>query len=227
MKKFRKWATTLSLALILVLGGIGLAACNDPDKTDNNSTTTQYVYKVGDYTIDFGGNKEGEAYALGGAEWVKAETPTEGFDAEFTLKGEVPYYLEYAQDKGYLDEEGNGRVNFALIRFTSDSIEKVAHNNGADGIVGTEDDTGFYNYITNYYGTDHQAEEALKTQTGGTVGNSETSSITYFLYQGVDNTVRTMAVRLSFDGDPDNEVKILFVIDPANYTLESPTEVAE
>ncbi len=33
MKKFRKILTSLSLALILVVGGIGLAACNQPDQT--------------------------------------------------------------------------------------------------------------------------------------------------------------------------------------------------
>ena len=46
MKKFRKWATTLSLALILVLGGIGLAACNDPDQTTPPSISVSESLKT-------------------------------------------------------------------------------------------------------------------------------------------------------------------------------------
>ena len=46
MKKFRKWATALSLALILVLGGIGLAACNDPDPTTPPSISVSESLKT-------------------------------------------------------------------------------------------------------------------------------------------------------------------------------------
>lgn len=46
MKKFRKWATTLSLALILVLGGIGLAACNDPAETTPPSISVSKSLKT-------------------------------------------------------------------------------------------------------------------------------------------------------------------------------------
>ena len=46
MKKFRKWATTLSLALILVLGGIGLAVCNDPGQTTPPSISVSKSLKT-------------------------------------------------------------------------------------------------------------------------------------------------------------------------------------
>lgn len=43
--------------------------------------------------------------------------------------------------------------------------------------------------------------------------------IPYFLYQGVDNTVRTLTIEISFDGTEKNARLYKFVIDPANYTL--------
>ena len=46
MKKFRKILTSLSLALILVLGGIGLAACNDPDQTTPPSISVSESLKT-------------------------------------------------------------------------------------------------------------------------------------------------------------------------------------
>lgn len=45
--------------------------------------------------------------------------------------------------------------------------------------------------------------------------------ITYFLYQGVDNTVKTMTLEINFDGKEGNARLYKFVIDPANYTLQA------
>lgn len=211
MKKFRKWATTLSLALILVLGGIGLAACNDPGEGDGTTNTTKYSYTVGDYTIDFGGNKEGEKYDNKATTWTMSQE--DGFDAVFTLTGTVPH----SQKVG--DEVYGGNIyTIALIRFTS-TIEKVDWNEA--------EQEGFYLNIYKNYVSAEQPGEADVRHGSFTTGTGTTSDTTFFFYNQIDDTVRTKVVKISFDGTEENAAWFKFVIDPANYTLESPTEVTE
>ena len=210
MKKFRKWATTLSLALVLVLGGIGLAACNDPGE-GGGTTTTTYSYTVGKYTIDFGGNKEGEKYDNKATTWTMSKE--DGFDAVFTLKGVVPR----SQKVG--DEVYGGSIyTIALIRFTS-TIEKVEWD--------AVEQEGFYLNIYKNFVSKDQPGEADVRHGSFTTGTGTTSDTTFFFYNQIDNTVRTKVVKISFDGTEENAAWFKFVIDPVNYTLESPTEVTE
>ena len=105
-------------------------------------------------------------------------------------KGEVAYDKATADALGYTD----GRVNFALIRITSDSVKRVEYDK--------ETQKGFYCKITNFYGTD---KESVVVKHGGfSSGNETTKQTTYFLYQGVDNTVRTLTLEISFDGTEEN-----------------------
>lgn len=157
------------------------------------------------YNINFGGNIEGEKYNVEATTWEKSNE--EGFDAVYTLKGEVPYNKDVADALGYSD----GRVNFTLIRFTSDKVKRVSYN--------AETKEGFYCEITNFYGTESQAEPVVKHGGFGS-GNEQTKQTTYFLYQGVDDQIRTMRVKISFDGTEENARVYKFVIDPKNYTLE-------
>lgn len=238
MKKFRKWATTLSLALILVLGGIGLAACNDPGEGGGTTTTPQYVYKVGDYTIDFGGLKDGEGEKgkddVAASTWVQknvADYAKYGeYDAVFELKGEVEHRPDVATAWGY----GDDREWFILIRVTkNDGSNKTPHD-FAETPDDYSDDSGFYNYITNYRGAkglesgqtgDVRTMTDDNTRVLGTEGGTRDN--TYFLVQGIKEGHWTMSCRISFTGEEGDEINVLFVIDPANYTLESPTEVTE
>ena len=211
MKKFRKWATALSLALILVLGGIGLAACNDPGEGDGTTNTTEYSYTVGKYTIDFGGNKEGEKYDNKATTWTMSQE--DGFDAVFTLTGTVPR----SQKVG--DEVYGGAIyTIALIRFTS-TIEKVDWDE--------VEQEGFYLNIYKNYVSKEEPGEADVRHGSFTTGTGTTSDTTFFFYNQIDDTVRTKVVKISFDGTEENAAWFKFVIDPANYTLESPTEAAE
>ena len=212
MKKFRKWATTLSLALILVVGGIGLAACNDPGEGDDTTTTPQYVYDVGAYTIDFGGNKKGENYDNKATTWTMSQE--DGFDAVFTLTGTVPR----SQKAG--DEIYNGSIyTIALIRFTSDTIEKVPYNSG--------DGTGFYAEIYKNYVSAQEPGEADVRHDDNPSFTTGPDDTTFFFYNQIDETIRTKVVKLSFDGTEDNAIWVKFVIDPQNYELESPVTDAE
>lgn len=184
MKKF----LTIMASLVMVLvGGVALAACGAKPL----------------YNISFGGNIEGEKYSVAATTWEKSEE--KGFEAVYTLKGNVAYDKATADALGYSD----GRCHFALIRFTSNELDRVAYNE-ADG-------TGFYAKITNFYGTEN-ATETIK-HGGFSSGNEETKKTTYFLYQGVDNTVRTLTIEISFDGTEKNARLYKFVIDPVNYTL--------
>ncbi len=153
------------------------------------------------YNISFDGNVKGENYSVAGSTWEKSEE--EGFEAVYTLKGEVKYDKATADAMGYND----GRANFVLIRFTSDSVTKVSYDE--------ETDKGFYAILNK--GT---ANEKIK-HTSFTTDSSTGEKTTYYFYQGVDNTVRTLTMNISFDGTKEHEVAYKFVIDPANYTLEA------
>ena len=185
------------------------------DGTEENARLYKFVIDPANYTlearpilynIDFNGNIAGEKYNVAGTSWEQSHE--DGFEAVYTLVGEVPYNKAVADQMGYTD----GRENFALIRFTSDVVNKVNYDEATQ--------EGFYAEITNFYGTDHQAEPSIK-HGGFSSGNATTSQTTYFLYQGVDDTVRTMTVKISFDGTEENARLYKFVIDPTNYTLES------
>lgn len=121
MKKF----LTIMASLVMVLvGGIALAACGAKPL----------------YNVNFGGNLEGEKYSVAATTWEKSEEA--GFEAVYTLKGDIAYDQATADALGYTD----GRNHFALIRFTSDTLKRVSYNE--------EDGTGFYAKITNFYGTE-------------------------------------------------------------------------
>lgn len=47
----------------------------------------------------------------------------------------------------------------------------------------------------------------------------ESSKTTYCLYKGVDNTVKTFTMHISFNGIAEHEAVYKFVLDSANYTL--------
>lgn len=151
------------------------------------------------YNIDFGGNVAGDSYSVAASTWE--ETQEEGYDAVYTLKGTIAYDKTTADAMGYTD----GRVHFVLIKFTSDKVTKVSYNK--------EDGTGFYNILNK--GTEN---EKVKHQSF-TTESPVASKTTYFFYQGIDNTVRTLTMHISFDGTKENEAVYKFVIDPANYTL--------
>lgn len=199
----KKKLLSLIIAVCLIIPcALCLVACGEKeDKSEEKPAET--VTSL--YNINFDGNIEGEKYDVKGTTWTKSEE--EGFEAVYTLTGEVAYNKAVADTLGYTD----GRVNFALIRFTSDTLTRVEWNE--------KEQTGFYCVITNYVGT---AEETSVTKHGGfSSGNEETKQTTYFLYQGVDNTVRTLTVKISFDGTEANARLYKFVIDPTNYTLAS------
>ena len=157
------------------------------------------------YNISFSGNVEGENYSVAGSTWE--ETKEDGFEAVYTLKGEVKYDKETADAMGYTD----GRVHFVLIRFTSDSVTKVSYNK--------ETGEGFYAILNK--GTENEKVKHASF----TTNSSSSTKTTYYFYQGVDDTVRTLTMHISFDGTKEHEVAYKFVIDPANYTLESAPEV--
>ena len=186
-KNLKYAITAIVLTLLVLMTGFILASCGEKSL----------------YNVDFSGNQAGEKYAVAATTWEKSEE--EGFEAVYTLKGEVAYDKATADALGYTD----GRVNFALIRITSDSVKRVEYDK--------ETQKGFYCKITNFYGTD---KESVVVKHGGfSSGNDTTKQTTYFLYQGVDNTVRTLTLEISFDGTEENARSFKFVIDPANYTL--------
>lgn len=156
--------------------------------------------QTGKYNVSFGGDivYKGEAHTVATAQWEKSEE--EGFDAVYTLKGEVAYD-QFLGDQIY----GGANYNIVLIKFTSDTVKKVSYNE--------EEKTGFYNILNK--GTENEKEKHQSFSSG----DSETTKTTYFFYQQVDNTVRTLTMHLSFDGTAENEAVYKFVIDPANYTL--------
>lgn len=47
----------------------------------------------------------------------------------------------------------------------------------------------------------------------------ESSKTTYYFYKGVDNTVKTFTMHISFNGTAEHEAVYKFVLDPATYTL--------
>ncbi len=198
----KKIAVLLIVTALIITSVFVLSACGDDNNENNNNNNTNSNL----YNIDFNGNIAGEKYDVEATTWQ--ESDEEGFESVYTLVGEVPYNKAVADQMGYTD----GRENFALIRFTSDVVNKVNYDEATQ--------EGFYAEITNFYGTDHQAEPSIK-HGGFSSGNATTSQTTYFLYQGVDDTVRTMTVKISFDGTEENARLYKFVIDPANYTLES------
>ena len=151
------------------------------------------------YNIDFSGNIEGENYSVAGSTWEQSSE--DGFDAVYTLKGTIAYDKTTADKMGYTD----GRVHIVLIKFTSDEVTKVSYNK--------EDGTGFYNILNK--GTEN---EKVKHQSF-TTDSPESSKTTYYFYQGIDNTVRTVTMHISFDGTAEHEAVYKFVIDPANYKL--------
>lgn len=196
----KKKLLSLVVALCMIIPmSLSLVACGN-DKDPETPTPEPSLYNV-----NFGGNVEGEKYSVAASTWEKSSE--EGFEAVYTLKGEVAYDKTTADAMGYTD----GRCHFVLIRFTSDTLNRVSYNE--------ETGEGFYCKITNYYGTDH---EEVKVKHGGfSSGNETTKNTTYFLYQGVDSTVRTMTLEISFDGTSANARLYKFVIDPANYTLQA------
>ncbi len=184
----KKILTIMAALVMVVVSGAAFAACG-----------TKALYN-----INFGGNVEGEKYNVAATTWEKSKE--KGFEAVYTLKGEIAYDKATADALGYTD----GRCHFALIRFTSDKLKRVEWNE--------EKQTGFYVKIKNFYGTE-QEEEKIK-HGGFSSGNETTKNTTYFLYQGVDKTVRTLTLEISFDGTKENARLYKFVIDPKNYTLQ-------
>lgn len=164
---------------------------------------TYYGLSMDIYTVNFEGNRGEEIYNATSTFWD--ESYEAGFDGVFTLVGVVPYNLELANSLGYTD----GRVNFALIRFYSPVFEKVAWNN--------QSQTGITITLTNNYGTGNE-QEVVRHDDSFTSGEDSRS---YLLYQGIDNIVRTMTVEISFDGTLENTRIYKFIIDPANYSLET------
>lgn len=183
----KTFAMTMCAVLLIAFCALSFAACGSKSL----------------YTINFGGNIEGESYNVAATTWEKSSE--EGFEAVYTLKGTVEYDIETARALGYVDADDNGRKHFALIRFTSDTLERVSWDE--------EEQTGFYCIIDK--GT---ANEKVKHGGFGS-GNDTTKNTTYFFYQGVDNTIRTLTLSISFDGTEENERTYKFVIDPDNYTL--------
>ena len=207
MNKFKKLIAIMSLALVLVLGGAVLVGCGEPAP----DTSPNGIYQVGKYTIDFNGNREGEAYDNKATTWTMSSE--EGFDAVFTLTGVVPRSQKVG-DEVY----GGLNYNIALIRFTS-SVEKVDWDEDTQ--------SGFYLNIYKNFKDFKNPGEADVRHGSFTTGTGTTSDTTFFLYNQIDNTVRTKVVKISFDGKEENSAWFKFVINPANYTLQSATEVSE
>ncbi len=200
----KTFAVSACAVLLVIACVFGLAACGEPASL---------------YKVDFAGTSGDQyKYQIDGTTWK--ESNEEGFEKVYTLTGEVAYNMEVAQALGYVDAEGNGRTHFALIHFTSDDLARVSY----DETKGT----GFYAKITNFYGTD-KAEEVIKH--GGFGAYAEDADVDtsheYFLFQGVDDTVRTLTLEISFDGTAENAKTYKFVIDPKNYTLEEAPAVTE
>ena len=206
MSSSRAKTITFSLlaALFVVVCAFSFAACG------NNS-----LYNV-DFNGTMGDNFKTE-YQLEGTTWT--ESDEEGFEKVYTLTGTVPYNLEFATlpNMGYADAEGNGITNFAVIHISSD-LEMVDYNK--------ETDEGFYAKITNYYGTDNETV-VMKHSSFKATNENVDDSHDYYLFQGIDNTVKTMTIEISFDGTQENARLYKFVIDPENYELEPAPTTAE
>ena len=202
--KIKTIAFSALAVLFVVVCAFSFAACGD------NS-----LYKV-DFNGTMGDNFKSE-YQLEGTTWK--ESDEEGFEKVYTLTGTVPYNLEFATlpNMGYADADGNGITNFAVIHITSD-MAKVEYDE--------ETGEGFYAKITNNYGTDN-AEVKIKHGSFGAKKDGVDSSKDYYLFQGIDNTVKTMTIEISFDGTEKNARTYKFVIDPKNYKLEPAPTTAE
>lgn len=175
----------LACFAVIILGAISFVGCGKNEKPL--------------YNLNFGGNVAGENYSVAGSTWEK--TSEEGYDAVYTLKGTVAYDAVNTTAMGY----GEDIKHLVLIRFTSDTVQKVSYNE--------EDETGFYNILNK--GTENEKVKHSSFQTN----SPESSKTTYYFYKGVDNTVKTFTMHISFDGTAEHEAVYKFVIDPANYTL--------
>ena len=179
----KTFAMTMCAVLLIAFCALSFAACGSKSL----------------YTINFGGNIEGESYNVAATTWEKSSE--EGFEAVYTLKGTVEYDAETAEAMGYTD----GRTHFALIRFTSDSVDRVAYDSTTE--------EGFYCIINK--GTANEKVKHASFSSGDGANNSNT----YYFYQGLDETDRTLTLSISFDGTEENERTYKFVINPDNYTL--------
>ena len=185
-------AFSVLAALFVVICAFSFAACGDSDM----------------YNVSFNGTTENDVYQLEATTWDRSDE--EGYMAVYTLKGEVPYNLEVAQGLGYLDGEGNGMKNFAVIQITSDSVEKVPYDESTG--------EGFYMGITD----EGETTEDLRHDTSFKLVNDEdVDKTSFFLVKGINDTdVKTFTMRISFDGTEEHEQLIKFVIDPKNFSLE-------
>ena len=200
---FKSVAVSACAVLLVIACAFGLAACGETP-----------LYKV-----DFSGTI-GDQYKHQVAASTWRESDEEGFEKVYTLTGTIAYNLKVAQDLGYLDQDGNGRKHFVIIHFSSDDLARVAYDE-AEG-------TGFYVKITNFYGTDDETEVVKHTSFGAMADEDADTSHDYYLFQGVDETVRTLTLEISFDGTEENARLYKFVIDPTNYELEpASTDSAE
>lgn len=200
MEKTASLAKTLTIAafaIVIALACVfGLAACGETP-----------LYKV-DFSGTVGNDFKTE-YQLKGTTWT--ESDQEGFEKVYTLTGTVPYNAEFATLPN-MRYDTLDVWNFAVIHISSEDIAKVEYNE--------ETGEGFYAKITNNYGTD-QAKTVVKHGSFGAKKDGVDSSHDYYLFQGIDNTVKTMSIEISFDGTEENAKTYLFVIDPENYELEA------
>lgn len=188
-------ALSVCAVLLLVAMAFGLAACGE-----------QSLYKV-----DFSGTI-GEQYKhqVAASTWTASDE--EGFEKVYTLTGTIARNTKVATDLGYTD----GREHFVIIHFSSKDLARVAYDDA--------EQTGFYAKITNKFGT-NDATEVVKHSSFGAYKDSNTdTSHDYYLFQGLDDTVRTLTIEISFDGTEANARLYKFVIDPENYTLEAAAE---
>lgn len=158
------------------------------------------------YNIDFGGGEityNGKNGTVDGATWTKC-ADEKGFDAVYKLTGTVPA-------NSFVNENIYGGLakNVVLIKFTSDTVTKVSYDKEAG--------TGFYNILNKGTANEKQKHASFSSADG------EVAKTTYFFYQQVDDTVRTLTMNISFDGTEEHEAVYKFIIDPANYTLTDST----
>ncbi len=158
------------------------------------------------YNIDFNGGEityNGNKGMVDKATWEKCENE-EGFDAVYKLTGTVPAN-KFVNDQIY----GGLAKNVVLIKFTSNTVTKVSYDK--------ETGKGFYNILNK--GTENEKEKHASFSSA----DGEVAKTTYFFYQQVDDTVRTLTMNISFDGTKEHEAVYKFIIDPANYTLTETT----
>ena len=192
---------SLCACLLLVAVVFGFAACGSGS-----------LYAV-DFSGTMGDNFK-EEYQLEGTTWRASDE--EGFEKVYTLTGVVPYNYDFATLPNMRYDLSN-IYNFAVIHISSEDIARVAYNE--------ETGDGFYAEIVNRYGTDAQEEPVIKHSSFGAAKDGVDTSHDYYLFQGIDDTVKTMTIEISFDGTEENARLFKFVIDPENYTLEeAPTQ---